>query len=151
MRPPSPAVVRVRCGGSAVRAQNSMAEVKLVNVKKIYPFVSGEEKKSKKKKKGEEPAEEKKVNLQITDKGVVFIDLNEAEDGTLTEIPGTEKLYPADSVIVSISQGPCTTITDSTKNLKTTPRGLFETDEVGRTSIPGTLLDSVLRLLSPLM
>ena len=75
--------------------------------------------------------------MEITDKGVVFIDLNEAEDGTLTEIPGTEKLYPADSVIVSISQGPCTTITDSTKNLKTTPRGLFETDEVGRTSIPG--------------
>lgn len=78
-----------------------------------------------------------KKPLEITDKGVVFIDLNEAEDGTLTEIPGTEKLYPADSVIVSISQGPCTTITDSTKNLKTTPRGLFETDEVGRTSIPG--------------
>ena len=73
MRPPSPAVVRMRCGGSAVRAQNSMAEVKLVNVKKIYPFVSGEEKKSKKKKKGEEPAEEKKVNLQITDKGVVAV------------------------------------------------------------------------------
>ena len=78
-----------------------------------------------------------KKPLEITDKGVVFIDLNEAEDGTLTEIPGTEKLYPADSIIVSISQGPCTTITDSTKNLKTTPRGLFETDEVGRTSIPG--------------
>ena len=78
-----------------------------------------------------------KKPLEIADKGVVFIDLNEAEDGTLTEIPGTEKLYPADSVIVSISQGPCTTITDSTKNLKTTPRGLFETDEVGRTSIPG--------------
>lgn len=78
-----------------------------------------------------------KKPLEITDKGVIFIDLNEAEDGTLTEIPGTEKLYPADSVIVSISQGPCTTITDSTKNLKTTPRGLFETDEVGRTSIPG--------------
>ena len=49
------------------------------------------------------------------------IDLNEAEDGTLTELPGTEKLYPADSVIVSISQGPCTTITDSTKDLKTNP------------------------------
>ena len=49
------------CGGSAVRVENTMAEVKLVNVKKIYPFVSGEEKKSKKKKKGEEPAEEKKA------------------------------------------------------------------------------------------
>ena len=47
-----------------------------------------------------------KKPLEITDKGVVFIDLSEAEDGTLTEIPGTEKLYPADSVIVSISQGP---------------------------------------------
>ena len=77
-----------------------------------------------------------KKPLEITDKGVVFIDLSEAEDGTLTEIPGTEKLYPADSVIVSISQGPCTTITDSTKDLKTNTRGLFETDEVGRTSIP---------------
>ena len=61
------------CEGSAVRVSNTMAEVKLVNVKKIYPFVSGEEKKSKKKKKGEEPAEEKKVNLQITDKGVVAV------------------------------------------------------------------------------
>ncbi len=61
------------CGGSAVRVGNTMAEVKLVNVKKIYPFVSGEEKKSKKKKKGEEPAEEKKGNLQITDKGVVAV------------------------------------------------------------------------------
>ena len=50
-----------------------MAEVKLVNVKKIYPFISGEEKKKSKKKKGEEPAEEKKVNLQITDKGVVAV------------------------------------------------------------------------------
>ena len=50
-----------------------MATVQLKNVKKIYPFVSGEEKKSKKKKKGEEPAEEKKVNLQITDKGVVAV------------------------------------------------------------------------------
>ena len=51
-----------------------MAEVRLVNVKKIYPFVSGEEKKSKKKKKDvvEDP-EKEKVNLQITDKGVVAV------------------------------------------------------------------------------
>ena len=49
-----------------------MADVKLVNVKKIYPFVSGEEKKSKKKKKDDEPVKEK-ANLQITDKGVVAV------------------------------------------------------------------------------
>ena len=49
-----------------------MAEVRLVNVKKIYPFVSGEEKKKKKKKHDDEPPKEK-ANLQITDKGVVAV------------------------------------------------------------------------------
>ena len=53
------------------QSQKSMAEVRLVNVKKIYPFVSGEEKK-KKKKKDDEPVKEK-ANLQITDKGVVAV------------------------------------------------------------------------------
>ena len=48
-----------------------MATVTLKNVKKIYPFVSGEGKK-KKKKKGE-PEEEKKVKLQITEQGVVAV------------------------------------------------------------------------------
>ena len=46
-----------------------MAEVQLKNIKKVYPFVSGEDKK--KKKKSDEP--EKKVNLQITDEGVVAV------------------------------------------------------------------------------
>ncbi len=49
----------------------NMAEVRLVNIKKVYPFVSGEQKKSKKKK-ADEP-EKKKVNLQITDEGVVAV------------------------------------------------------------------------------
>ena len=47
-----------------------MATVQLKNIKKVYPFISGEQKK--KKKKGEEP-EKKKVNLQITDEGVVAV------------------------------------------------------------------------------
>ena len=46
----------------------NMAEVRLVNIKKVYPFVSGEKKK---KKKSDEP--EKKSNLQITDEGVVAV------------------------------------------------------------------------------
>jgi len=48
----------------------SMATVSLKNIKKIYPFNS-DDMKPKKKKKGAEP--EKKVNLQITDKGVVAV------------------------------------------------------------------------------
>ena len=50
-----------------------MATVSLRNVKKIYPNVAGETKK-KKVRKGEEQVEDKeKVNLQITDKGVVAV------------------------------------------------------------------------------
>ena len=49
-----------------------MAEVQLKNIKKVYPFVSGEQKKSRKKKNADEP-EKKKVNLQITDEGVVAV------------------------------------------------------------------------------
>lgn len=78
-----------------------------------------------------------KKPVEITDEGVVFRDVEESEDGTITDLPGTEMLYPADSVIVSISQGPCTTITETTEGLKVNPRGLFVTDEVGRTSRPG--------------
>ncbi|MBQ3481968.1 MAG: sn-glycerol-3-phosphate ABC transporter ATP-binding protein UgpC [Oscillospiraceae bacterium] len=48
-----------------------MATVQLKNIKKVYPFVSGEQKKNKKKK-ADEP-EKKKVNLQITDEGVVAV------------------------------------------------------------------------------
>ena len=48
-----------------------MAEVKLVGVKKIYPFLNGEGKKRKKKK--GDTTQEKKNNLQITDKGVVAV------------------------------------------------------------------------------
>ncbi len=49
-----------------------MAKVILKNVKKIYPFISGEGKQKKKKKKEDVPAKPK-ANLQITDKGVVAV------------------------------------------------------------------------------
>ena len=47
-----------------------MATVQLKNIKKVYPYISGEQKKSKKK---DDQPEKKKVNLQITDKGVVAV------------------------------------------------------------------------------
>ncbi len=49
-------------------SQKNMAEVKLVNLKKVYPH---SEPKKKKAKKGAEP--EKKINLQITEEGVVAV------------------------------------------------------------------------------
>ena len=47
-----------------------------------------------------------KMPVEIRDEGVVFADTEETEGGSVCRIEGTEKLYPADSVIVSISQGP---------------------------------------------
>ena len=50
--------------------QNRMATVQLKNIKKVYPYISGEQKKSKKK---AEDQPKKKINLQITDEGVVAV------------------------------------------------------------------------------
>ena len=46
-----------------------MAEVQLKNIKKIYPHAPGESKKKAKK----AVEEEKKINLQVTDEGVVAV------------------------------------------------------------------------------
>ena len=47
-----------------------MATVELKNIKKVYPYISGEQKKSKKK---ADDQPKKKINLQITDEGVVAV------------------------------------------------------------------------------
>ena len=50
-----------------------MAEVKLVNIKKVYPFSGDEKKKKKLKKEVDKNPETNKPNLQITDEGVVAV------------------------------------------------------------------------------
>ncbi|MCD8142579.1 MAG: NAD(P)-dependent oxidoreductase [Clostridiales bacterium] len=78
-----------------------------------------------------------KKPLEIFDDGVVFCDLDEAEDGTLTPIPGTEQKYLSDSVVISISQGAENSITGSTVGLDVNQRGLFVANDVGQTTRPG--------------
>lgn len=78
-----------------------------------------------------------KKPVEITDDGVIFCDVIENEDGTFTEIEGSQKLYPADSVIISISQGPKSTLVRTTAGLNATDRGLLAVDESGHTSRPG--------------
>ncbi len=75
--------------------------------------------------------------VEIVDEGVIFCDVKEHEDGSLTDIPNTERLYPADSVIVSISQGPQNVIVKSTEGLTTDSHGLLEADAYGNTSRAG--------------
>ena len=78
-----------------------------------------------------------KKPVEITDEGVIFRDLVEHEDGSLTEVEGSDTLYPADSIIVSISQGPQNEIVKTTEGLQASPRGLLIADECGKTSRPG--------------
>ena len=75
--------------------------------------------------------------VEIVDDGVIFCDVIENEDGTFTDVEGSEKLYEADSVIVSISQGPQNVIVNTTKGLDTNQRGLLVADELGNTTRPG--------------
>ena len=75
--------------------------------------------------------------VEIVDEGVIFCDVIENEDGSFTDVEGSEKLYEADSVIVSISQGPQNTIVNTTKGLDTSARGLLLADEFGNTTRPG--------------
>ena len=75
--------------------------------------------------------------VEIVDEGVIMEDVIEQEDGTLEAVPDSAKLYPADSTIISISQGPKSVLVKSTEGLKANPRGLLIADEYGRTTRPG--------------
>ena len=78
-----------------------------------------------------------KKPVEIVDEGVICEDVYEHEDGTFEVIPGTRKLYEADSTIISISQGPKSRLVNTTEGLKANQRGLLVADEYGRTTRPG--------------
>ena len=78
-----------------------------------------------------------KAPVEITDDGVIFKDIIEHEDGTFTDVPDSHHFYPADSVIISISQGPQNRIVNTTKGLTADNRGLLIADETGHTTRPG--------------
>ena len=75
--------------------------------------------------------------VEIVDEGVIFRDVIENEDGGFTDVEGSDRLYEADSVIISISQGPQNTIVNSTTGLVADKKGLLVADEYGNTSRPG--------------
>lgn len=75
--------------------------------------------------------------VEILDDGVIFREVKKDENGERIEIEGTDKLYPSDSVIISISQGPRNVIANTTTGIETSERGLIKADETGSTSRPG--------------
>ena len=75
--------------------------------------------------------------VEIKDDGVIFKDGIEKEDGTFTDVPDSTHFFPADSVIISISQGPQNRIVNTTQGLAADKRGLLVADETGHTTRPG--------------
>ena len=78
-----------------------------------------------------------KSTLEIREDGVVLADNIQKENGEIVPVPGTEKLYPCDFVIIAVSQGAESNLVTSTKGIETKYSGLLTVDEDGRTSRPG--------------
>ncbi len=75
--------------------------------------------------------------IEILDEGVIFKSVKQLDDGTFEEIEGSERLYPSDSVIVAVSQGPRNVIVSRTNGLEVNGRGLIVADETGHTTRQG--------------
>lgn len=75
--------------------------------------------------------------IEIRDEGAIICDVEWTEDGKLVKKEETARLVPADSIIISISQGPQDRIVNRDKELQVDERGLLKTDANGETTMPG--------------
>lgn len=75
--------------------------------------------------------------IEIRDEGAIICDVEWTEDGKLVKKEETARLVPADSIIISISQGPQDRIVNRDKELQVDDRGLLKTDANGETAMPG--------------
>lgn len=75
--------------------------------------------------------------IEIKDEGPIICDVEWTEDGKLIRKEETARLVPADSVIISISQGPQDRLVNRDKALKLNERGLLQTNEKGETTMRG--------------
>lgn len=75
--------------------------------------------------------------IEIKDDGLMVCDVEWGEDGEMIRHEETARFVPADSVIISISQGPQDRLVNRDKELKVDSRGLLKTDEKGETTMEG--------------
>lgn len=78
-----------------------------------------------------------KAPVEIKDEGPVMVDISWDADGNMVKHMETARLFPADSTLISISQGPQDRIVNRTKGLEVDQRGLLKTDAHGQTTKPG--------------
>ncbi|MBO7377449.1 MAG: FAD-dependent oxidoreductase, partial [Clostridia bacterium] len=104
--------------------------------------------------KGEEDVKARKVELdfalidgakilfykgvkEIVEDGLILCDTVKDENGNVSEVEGTEKLFPVDNVIIAAGQGPRSVIVNSTSGINVCNRGFVTVDECGRTTREG--------------
>ena len=75
--------------------------------------------------------------IEIKDDGLMVCNVEWGEDGKMIRHEETARFVPADSVIISISQGPQDRLVNRDKELKVDSRGLLKTDEKGETTMEG--------------
>lgn len=78
-----------------------------------------------------------KSPVELTNAGPIFADIVVNENGEKMEQPGTEKLYPADTTFIAVSQGPKDKIVSTTQGIDVNKRGLITVDENGQTTRDG--------------
>ena len=78
-----------------------------------------------------------KCTVEIREDGVVLADSQVDENGKITPLAGTEKLYPCTGVIIAVSQGAESNLVTTTRGIDTVRSGLLTVDEDGHTSRPG--------------
>ena len=75
--------------------------------------------------------------IEIRDEGAAICDVEWTEDGQLVKHEETAHLVQADSIIISISQGPKDRLVNRDKELQVDERGLLKTNEKGETTMEG--------------
>lgn len=82
-----------------------------------------------------------KTVVEFVDKGVMLADSDISEDAngkkTVSPKSGTESLFPADSIIIAIGQGPRANIVSSTAGIEVNENGLVKADDSGHTTREG--------------
>lgn len=82
-----------------------------------------------------------KAPVELTEEGVIYstteVTLDEDGNEVYRILEDSTELFKADSIVVSISQGPRNNIVTSSKDIKITNSGLIAVDETGKTTRPG--------------
>lgn len=79
--------------------------------------------------------------LEIVDEGIKYvktqITTDESGQEEIVPIEGSEGLFPCDSIIIAISQGPRANIVSNTTGISVNKQGLVSTDDFGQTTREG--------------